>query len=381
MKVLYIHESCLHGIGGSSLGVKKQYSCIKSICIEKGYTFKSLTLDENTLSNTDIKKYKTKKNDILARLYGHSNYFYFVWKKLKNEMRMFDIVILGRSRLGFIAKDVKKKKYNCKVFSFFENIEFDYAKVYFSENIGIIRYILTIIERFVVKRDENACVKYSDELIMLSERDKNKVGYLYGDHEKTCHIIPVCLEKTIDLKKVSRNGTIAFIGSLYSSANIKSLNWFIDNVWKCFYQKTEIEFIIAGNNPPNHLRKAIKQFQNIILIENFGEVIDIIPKNALMVAPIIEGAGMKVKVAETLSMGLPIVGSDEALVGYEEVLNKQGIYRANTTLQYKDVIDEYIKSFAHIKEEDIIQKQELFKEFYSYERAKKCLEMLLHEAV
>ena len=60
-----------------------------------------------------------------------------------------------------------------------------------------------------------------------------------------------------------------------------------------------------------------------------------------MIAPIAKGAGMKVKVADTLSMGLMIAASDEALVGYEEALTLDllnGIICANTDSEYKDAL-------------------------------------------
>ena len=64
-----------------------------------------------------------------------------------------------------------------------------------------------------------------------------------------------------------------------------------------------------------------------------------------MIAPIEKGAGMKVKVADSLSMGIMVVGSDEALVGYDEAINddiNNSIIRANTPDEYKEAIMSYL---------------------------------------
>lgn len=95
-----------------------------------------------------------------------------------------------------------------------------------------------------------------------------------------------------------------------------------------------------------------------------------------MLAPIEKGAGMKVKVAETLSMGLMIAASDEALVGYEEAEKEDrlgGILRVNSTEEYKKAINSYM----HIADDQLtmIAKQniELYKKYYSYDRSRKVI--------
>lgn len=66
---------------------------------------------------------------------------------------------------------------------------------------------------------------------------------------------------------------------------------------------------------------------------------------------------MKVKVAEALSMGLGIIGSDKSLFGYEEAisdkLNTNIIRRANKQEEYIFQIKEIInnkKSYEKIRE-------------------------------
>ncbi|MCC2728841.1 hypothetical protein LK490_23635, partial [Blautia sp. MSK22_86] len=68
------------------------------------------------------------------------------------------------------------------------------------------------------------------------------------------------------------------------------------------------------------LKQLVTQIPNCVLYENFANLESIVPVQAMVIAPIQKGAGMKVKVAETLSMGLMIAASDEALVGYEKAL-------------------------------------------------------------
>ena len=99
-----------------------------------------------------------------------------------------------------------------------------------------------------------------------------------------------------------------------------------------------------------------------------------------MIAPIAKGAGMKVKVADTLSMGLMIVASDEALIGYEEGIScdqLHGIIRANTIDEYKKAITAYLESSDEVLENIEHQNIEIFRRFYSFERSRQTIAQII----
>ena len=113
---------------------------------------------------------------------------------------------------------------------------------------------------------------------------------------------------------------------------------------------------------------------------DFDKPEDFLPQNSLMVAPIPTGAGMKVKVAETLSMGLPIVGSDEALVGYDDAIHEDTLHaisRANSVAEYIEVINRFfdteVKELLKIE----IQNKQIFNKHYSFNIAKICVEDIM----
>ena len=52
----------------------------------------------------------------------------------------------------------------------------------------------------------------------------------------------------------------------------------------------------------------------------------------IYVAAVFDGAGMKVKVAEALSYGLPVIGTDHAFIGYENI--QCGKFVANKSKEF-----------------------------------------------
>lgn len=385
MNILYITDNDIMGHGGGCLGARKYYSAIKAYAAKKNANFKVISLGQNMPEAMDVDVVKNRKLDKSARLHGHSNFMYFTWEKYKNKIMAYhpDVLFLGRTRLGFIAKEFKRVQSEIKIITFVDNIEYDYVDSYFALEKGIKGKIFRKIEKHVVKTDEGDAVKYSDRLVYLTHRDVKRCKELYQYTDPYEYILPICLERTRNLKIKTPKKTVAFIGSLGYGANVSAVEMLIKQVWlPNFAKNDDFQLIIAGGNPADEIYRWTKLAPNIRLVADFNEPEDFLPQNSLMVAPIPTGAGMKVKVAETLSMGLPIAGSNEALVGYEDAMKEDklhAIIKANSFNEYVKAINLFLtageKSLLEIK----IQNQRIFNKYYSFDIAKKCIENMMNE--
>ncbi|WP_302482644.1 glycosyltransferase [uncultured Dialister sp.] len=383
MRILYITDNDIKGHGGGCLGSRKYYSAIRAYAKQHQDVFKVISLGQNVDESFPISVIKNRKLDKLSRICGHSTYMYFTWKENKSKIINFrpDILFLGRTRLGFIAKELKKEFPKMKVVSFVDNVEYDYVDSYFSRVSGLKGKIFKSIEKQVVKRDESDTVKNSDKLVYLTIRDANRFQRLYHYKEVDLVVLPICLEKLIDLKLKSNKKTVVFIGSLNYGSNLDAVEELIKQVWvPNFSDNKAIDLVIAGGNPARLVYEWGKLAENIRIVPNFDKLEDFLPKHSLMVAPIPTGAGMKVKVAETLSMGLPIVASDEALVGYEDALRNDNLHciiRANLPNEYVAAI----KRFLSLPEYDMmkieLQNKKIFGDFYSFKIANDCISKIM----
>ena len=382
-KLLFITDNKIKGVGGGCLGSRKYFDALNTYCIKKRYDFKVVSLDNDMDERLPIEIYKTRSIDILSRLYGHSTYLYYILKGQFERIIEYepDYIFLGRTRLGFIAKYIKKILPKTKIVVFVDNIEFDYVDSYFSRKNGILGSIVKCLERYVVKRDESDSVKFCDKLIYLTNRDCLRVQHLYKYYDQDPKILPVCLPDEQKLTINSSKKNVYFIGSLNYGANIDAVEHFINHIWTPFFgNHKDINLIIAGSNPVKEIKEIVNKSDNILLIENFDDVRNFISRKSLMIAPIAKGAGMKVKVADTLSMGLMIVASDEALIGYEEGIScdqLHGIIRANTIDEYKKAITEYLESSDEVLENIEHQNIEIFRRFYSFERSRQTIAQII----
>ena len=78
-----------------------------------------------------------------------------------------------------------------------------------------------------------------------------------------------------------------------------------------------------------------------------GRVEDLSPyyeRATLVIGPIFEGAGMKVKTAEALSYGKVFIGTDESLIGYKELAGSllgKSIFVCNNEIKFADAINSH----------------------------------------
>ena len=62
-------------------------------------------------------------------------------------------------------------------------------------------------------------------------------------------------------------------------------------------------------------------------------------------APVLHGAGIKVKVAEALSFGLPIIGTSHAWIGYENI--KEGKTVADLSEDFLEALLKVVESWRN----------------------------------
>lgn len=363
MKILYITPNHFDNSGGG-IYAHNIYNALKQ---------ENLNVYIYSPNNLGIKAIKNKRNDILSRILGHSNFMYMDWKRNKNKIidEEYDAIFLSNSRLGFIAEDLKKGGYKGDIIAHFDNIEYDYCDEYAKQYNKFKAKIFKMIEKKNVFKDEKRLIEFSDKLIFLTKRDSIRAKRLYNYQQKIKEfIIPICMENNNEkLKSVDDKLNFIFIGSLWYGPNVEAITWFVDNIWTVYYGKrTDIKLIIAGSRPVDEIIKY-NSIENIQVHANFNCVGDIIPQKGIFISPIINGAGMKVKIAEALQLGLPIIATKESLVGYDEVKNFKFIVEANSVDQYVAAMNEFLSNSKFDSEEI----KEEFNKYYSLDRLRRDL--------
>lgn len=162
-----------------------------------------------------------------------------------------------------------------------------------------------------LKENELKALNCCDIIMPQNIKDKN----LLLDNnipEDKIHILTPYFHNMSSINRNNINHDILFWGAMYRPDNYEAVIWFIDNVMPLL-SDTDVRFIVAGNKPPKQL---VERASDKVIVTGFVE--DETPyfeHSLCFVSPLLTGAGIKVKVIEALSAGIPILTNTIGIEG------------------------------------------------------------------
>ena len=114
---------------------------------------------------------------------------------------------------------------------------------------------------------------------------------------------------------------ILFCGSLNYKPNFEGLKWFYDHCWKSIVtQMTQIKLVVIGSGIPHHSLNELLEDPTILFKGRVNDVKEYYDRASVVIVPLLSGSGIRLKVLEALSMGVPIVSTEKGAEGilYQE---------------------------------------------------------------
>lgn len=304
-KTLFISSLVSGNKTGGAMVAKRNFEVIKKIMGEEDvilYTLESFAIKKKSIIVDSCKR-------ILRLCRGYMN---GSTQKINQDIinvinqNNVNIVFIDSSLNGLLVKQIKKRT-GAKVISFFHNCEYSLLKQ------GILKGEFESIFRILPARfNEKLTVNFSDNTIVLNERDGLLLSRLY--HKNDHFIIPITLDDKFlpyEKREVRKVKNILFVGSNFFP-NINGVNWFIKNVLP--YIDCKLTFVGRDIDKANIIKSS-----KLEIVANPDNLTSFYEDADLVVVPIFEGGGMKVKVAEALMYGKVVLASKEATQGYENI--------------------------------------------------------------
>ncbi len=200
-----------------------------------------------------------------------------------------------------------------------------------------------------------------DAIITLSEIDKNKLIKAGVNVPIYSSFAVVNTDKEITNTYESYN-TLSFIGPSHHSPNYLGVKWFLDNCWeKLLSNDTSYRLRIIGSWSDDRRNEILQMYKNVEFagfVPNLEDALN----NTIMIVPITVGSGIRMKILEAASLGVPFVSTS---VGAEGLPFESG---KNCFLS--DTPEAFVESILKMKDKSLrmtfAQKaNELVKEKYS----------------
>jgi glycosyltransferase involved in cell wall biosynthesis len=276
--------------------------------------FNLLNKNAGLVSNSD-------KNEIIATI-----------KKYKSDGYEPDVTILEWTNMVMLAKQIKNIYPKTKIVASEHDVTFiGYRRKY--EYFTGTKKLLWKLKYMYEKRMELSNLSKCD-LVLPHNKDNKAVLMREGILEsKIIGLVPYFKNMTL-VPRNSNYKDILFFGAMARPENSLSAIWFIENVLPRLTD-LDIRFVILGSNPPGELKKY--QSDRVYITGFVDSITPYFSQSMCLVAPLVLGAGIKIKVLEALSSGIPVLTNEIGIEGIP-AKNEQEYFQCTKPEEYEAMI-------------------------------------------
>ncbi len=290
---------------------------------------------EHIFIDTSVKILPAFQN-LFSKSSYNTNRFYSenLAKRLKQILaeNNFDIVLLeGLSVCPYF--DVISKNSKAKIVLRAHNVESDIWKGLVEQESNFIKkWYLNFLQKKLCNY-EKSMAKKMNSIITISERDKE---WFAGQTTNKMTTIPFAITTDNAKELEGKPNTIFHIGSMDWKANQDGVNWFLKKVFPLVNQKKkDVVLHLAGRSMPDYFHNFSNK--NIIIDGEIKSAKEFMQTHNLMIAPLLNGSGIRIKILEGMAMGKTIVSTTIGASGIE-CQHKKNILIADTEKEFSNQI-------------------------------------------
>ncbi|MGB2798805.1 MAG: glycosyltransferase [Dehalococcoidia bacterium] len=281
----------------------------------------------------------------------------------------FDVVILSRAHIAIKYVDIVRESCpQAKVIFDTVDLEFlrEYRRAKVENSDRLLRHAqeLKMSELYVAQNSAlTLVVSQLEKDLLLQEAPSLNVEVVSNMH----HITK--LERAF-----SERRDILFIGAFDHLPNVDAVTYFVKEILPLIRESLpDVRLYIAGSNPPRQVLSL--RSDDIIVTGYVGDLTPYFESCKLSVAPLRYGAGVKGKINQSMSYGLPVVTTSIGAEGLEAI-DGEDILIADSPADFAQKVillysDEYL--WRRLSENSIRN----IEKYHSYDAAKAKLGKLL----
>jgi hypothetical protein len=348
---------------------------------------------ENNFENSLIIKLKLKHKltSFIKSIFSNKPYTFFrhnLSKTERNDLNNFiqkekyDIIIFETIHSYPLYIELKDKIESTPIVYFAHNI--DYLDILNASNISnLLKKIFFKIESIKDKRIEYNFIRNFKLIFSVSPKDMEIIRKI--NKEAKISFCPAIIdlqplnqsESRYSLDKYSNyKYRILFTGNLHYPSNINAVQWFTKYVIPILNEKIDFCFMIVGRNPSKEVIKLQHMFNNIFIFADVESLHPFYKIADLVVIPLFNNAGVKIKLIEALKYQKKVVSRPEGVYGSglseiipsgdtPEEFAKKCVEVLDNNINYNEILDIFNKIYNN---DLIIEKFETnIKEFLSFQ--------------
>ncbi|MEN2486561.1 glycosyltransferase [Flavobacterium sp. B11] len=320
MRILYFYpENPLHKAKGNNARALSLLEYFKS----RNITVDFVGVETDLFTTNEINKLKEEKLisngyflPVFIRKKNKLKYFfqYSLPNKIKGKIGLFDNIRSGH--IPAFNEALKENEYDVILISYLYWSKLIKNNPYLKKAKLIIDTHDFLTSQFQKKKKFQLGKFFETEIKLLNSYDKILVispeeKYLFSQFiDKEIALITHSLPKKSNLKTDSKYDII-YVAS-ENEHNTKAAKWFFDHVYPLLSKSLKIAVI-------GKITKFIDDYPNVEKISFIENLDDAYAQSKIAICPMLSGTGIKIKVIEALSLGLPVVCNER---GVDGLINK-----------------------------------------------------------
>jgi glycosyltransferase involved in cell wall biosynthesis len=167
---------------------------------------------------------------------------------------------------------------------------------------------------YELMKTELSLIEMADETVVVSDVEKEVIEGIIPDARITK--VPLIYEARSAHMKPDKKHQILFVGGFNHQPNVDAVKYFKRSIWPVIRGKdAELQALIIGSNPTREILDLHNESEGFIVAGFVEDLSQVYSESKAFVAPLLYGAGVKGKVIQALSFGLPGVVSKIAAEG------------------------------------------------------------------
>ncbi len=259
-------------------------------------------------------------------------------EKINEELlqQKYDLVILESIFLSPYIETIRKSS-RAKILIRTHNVEYTLWEQQAKKTSSIIKkwYLKKLAKD--LKKAELEALQKVDLVATITDEDEH--NFRQAGITTSIFTLPVTLKpSTLPINSISCK--ICFIGAMNWQPNREALNWLIDEIFPILKHKIpNIELHIAGSFIGDLLQENKDE---AIVVHGFvNDSTTFLTSHGILVLPIKSGSGVRIKLLEAMSLGVPCITTSK---GAEGIRNKDAVFIAETTEAFIDGITTLLTS-------------------------------------
>lgn len=320
MKVLILTQHYLSDFSGGTFASKAFINAFGDVCDDVTLLYPTKAGEGDNGINESVRRipvtYEIPKWKKMLRVFvGKTHRYYDAFKEII-EKQDFDIVVFDNSCVSFGLIDIAHR-HNAKVITIHHNYEYEYRRD------SSVRGLKTVT-LFWVKRYERESLLKSDLNLTLTPDDKALFVKNYNADPDKIEVLG-CFEyepRNVEYHNASRPNSFVITGNLSAKQTEDSLLPWLDTYFPVLSQKVpDLELTIAGKNPSAQIRNICSKL-GLRLIDTPPSMDAILESSRYYICPTSLGGGIKLRVMDGLSHGLPVLTHRVSARGYRDFEGK-----------------------------------------------------------